>query len=186
MIDYWAIIHKYIDPASLTYRYYLPHVTLVTYEALNIARRLGLSEEQLRFIEEAAMLHDIGIIKVSAERIGCTGDLPYICHCVEGRRILEQEGLSRHALVAERHVGVGLSKADIVENDYPLPHRDMMAESMEEKIISWADLFYEKNPNKLWIRKSPDKVRQDLLDWGQDKLRILEEWKILFGGETGF
>ncbi len=182
MIHYFAIIHKYIDPASLTYRYYLPHVILVTQKALQIGQKLDLSAEQLRFIEEAAMLHDIGIIKIQAEEIGCRGDLPYICHGVEGREILAEAGLLEHALVAERHVGVGISQADIVKYNYPLPRRDMLAESLEEQIISWADLFYGKKPSKLWVERSSHKVRKKLLKFGQDKAKQFDEWQALFGG----
>jgi len=182
MVDYFAIIHKHIDPASLTYRYYLPHVVLVTQKALQAARRLNLAEAQLRFIEEAAMLHDIGIIKVKAEEIGCTGDLPYLCHLSEGRAILEREGLPGHALVAERHAGVGISKEEIMERNYPLPPRDMLAESLEEKIISWADLFYGKYPGKVWVERPQEKVRQGLAKFGQDKVKRFDEWQALFAG----
>ena len=182
MIDYFALIHKYIEPTSLTYRFYLPHVTLVTYEALKIARQLGLSKAQLCFIEEAAMLHDIGIVRVEAREIGCSGGLPYICHGVEGRKILTEEGLPDHALVAERHIGVGITRADIVEKNYPLPPRDMLAERLEEKIISWADLFFGKHVEKLWVRKSAWKVRQKLAKLGEDKVRIFDEWQSLFEG----
>lgn len=180
MIDYFAIIHKYIDPASLTYRLYLPHVTLVTYEALKIAHKLNLPAERLQFIEEAAMLHDIGIVKVASEEIGCSGDLPYLCHGVEGRNILEQEGLPKHALIAERHIGVGLSKTEIIHHNYPLPRRDMVAVSLEEKIISWADLFFGKNSNKLWVKKSAEQVRQKLGKFGPQKVAQFDAWRQLF------
>ncbi|MDQ3073040.1 MAG: phosphohydrolase, partial [Bacteroidota bacterium] len=79
-IDYLHIIEKHLDPRSPAFRYYLVHVTLVTAKALQIAKRLNLSAAQMRFIEEAAMLHDIGIVKVSYPEIGCHGTLPYIAH----------------------------------------------------------------------------------------------------------
>ena len=44
---------------------------------------------------------------------GCYGDKDYICHGYLGRALLEKEGLPAHALVCERHVGVGLSISDI-------------------------------------------------------------------------
>lgn len=184
MIDYFELIHKYINPASLTYRYYIPHVAMVTHKALQIALRLDLSEAQRRFIEEAAMLHDIGIIKVQAPEIGCTGDLPYVRHLIAGREILEREGLPRHALVAERHAGVGISRQEIIERGLPLPPQDMMPESLEEKIISWADLFYGKNPNpgQVWLEQPIDKVRQKLAKFGQDKLDTFDAWRALFEG----
>ena len=154
MIDYFRLIQKYIDPTSNLYRVYIIHVSMVTAKALSVARKLQLSTEQQQFIEEAAMLHDIGVIRVQFELIGCHGTLPYICHGPEGRQILEAEGLPRHALVAERHTGVGIAKEEISKNNLPIPQRDMLAETLEEEIISWADLFYSKNPDKLWQERS--------------------------------
>lgn len=182
MVDYFKIIHKYITPTSLAYRFYIPHVAMVTHKALQIARRLNLSEAQRRFIEEAAMLHDIGIIKVQATEIGCTGDLPYICHLTTGREILEQEGLPRHALVAERHAGVGINRQEIIERGLPLPPRDMLPESLEEKIISWADLFYNKISGEVWVEQPVATVRQRLAEFGQDKLDTFDAWRALFEG----
>ena len=52
-IDYFTIIHKYIPPDTSLYRVYIPHVSLVTAKALTLAKRLGLSKAQRRFIEEA-------------------------------------------------------------------------------------------------------------------------------------
>ena len=110
-------------PDSPIYQVYIPHVSLVTAKALKIAERLGLSPEQQIFIEEASMLHDIGIVKVERYSASPENTLPYICHAPAGRTILEYEGLPRHALVAERHIGVGISKQEIIQQRLPLPHR---------------------------------------------------------------
>jgi len=182
MIDYFAIIHKYIPPTSATYRIYVPHVSMVTAEALRLAERLGLSKAQRTFIEEATMLHDIGIVRVYSPGMGCTGSLPYICHGVEGRAMLEAEGLPAHALVAERHTGVGITREEIIANNRPLPARDMLAVSIEEKIISYADLFYGKK--HVWRRKPIDKIRKNLVKFGQHKIKIFDEWLAFFGGES--
>ena len=64
MLDYLKIIHKYITPGTELYRFYMIHVTLVTSKALKIGNELKLASKQLEFIEEASMLHDIGICKV--------------------------------------------------------------------------------------------------------------------------
>jgi len=180
-VDYFEIIHRYIPPESKTYSIYLPHVVMVTQKALRIARRLQLSAESLKFIEEAAMLHDLGIVRVNSPQLGCTGDLPYICHGFQGREILEAEGLPRHALVAERHTGVGISLAEIIEEELPLPHRDMLAESIEEQIISYADLFFSKNPERLWIEESSSEVEAELAKYGLDQVERFHDWQEKFG-----
>lgn len=173
---YFRIIHKYIPPDSPTYPIYLIHCTLVANKALTIAKQLRLSTKRQTFIEEAAMLHDIGIIHTNTPDIYCYGDLPYICHLSEGRKILEAEGLPQHAIVAETHVGVGLTKEQIQAQKLPLPLRDMKPTTIEEEIISFSDLFYSKNPEKLWREKSVKKVRESIAKRGKDHLAILDNW----------
>jgi len=174
--DYFRIIHKYIPPDSPTYPIYLIHCQLVANKALTIAKHLRLSAKKQTFIEEAAMLHDIGIIRTNTPDIFCYGDLPYICHLSEGRAILEAEGLPRHAIVAETHVGVGLTKEQIQVQGLPLPLRDMKPTTIEEEIISFADLFYSKNSEKLWREKPIKKVRENIAKRGKEQLAILDDW----------
>ncbi len=180
IVPYFEIIHKYIAPDSLTYAYYLPHVAAVTAKALRIAHRLGLDPAQCRFIEEAAMLHDIGVVRVHAPYMGCMGDLPYVAHIVEGRRILEAEGLPRHALVAERHVGLGLTKEEILSQGLPLPAADIFPESLEEEIISWADLFFSKSKGELWRERSVAEARRHVARWGARSAAAFEVWRARF------
>lgn len=177
--DYLKIIDKYITN-PLTKNIYLIHVTLVTAKALKIAKGMGLTPEQVVFIEEASMLHDIGIVKVFAQDLGCSGTLEYICHGTQGREILEAEGLSEHALVAERHTGVGLSKQKIIEQNLPIPQRDMLALSIEEKIISWADLFYSKRPGNLFKERTIEKAFESIAKYGVEDQKTFREWEAMF------
>ena len=180
-VDYFAVIHRFIPPDSQFYRIYVPHVACVTQKALRIADRLGLDAEQKRFIEEAAMLHDIGVVRVDAPELGCHGDLPYYVHIVEGGRILRSIGLSRHARVAERHIGVGLEARDIEAQSLPLPDRDFIAETLEEQLISWADLFFGKHPDQLWIERSIAEVRSKVVDYGDRHVETFDRWLARFG-----
>lgn len=181
-VDYFALIHRYIPPDALTYRVYLPHVAAVTTMAVRVGRRLELTPSQLRFIEEAAMLHDIGIVNVDAEHLGCHGDLPYIAHLEEGRRILESEGLPRHAQVAANHVGLGITREEIIAKGLALPPHDIFPETLEAQIISWADLFFSKLPEMLWTQRSPDEVRQKAAaNYGARQARTFDRWREKFG-----
>ena len=180
-IDYFAIINKYISPDSKLYSVYVPHVVLVTAKALKIARRLGLTEEQLCFIEEAGMLHDIGVSQVSAAKLGVTGNLPYIQHITEGGRILREEGLPRHAEVAESHTGVGIFADDIVAKGLDLPAHDYVAKTLEEKIISWADIFFKKGSGKIWKEQTMEEAREEIAQYGERYAKIFDEWRGEFG-----
>ena len=120
MIDYFSLINEYYQPGTLTYRIFTIHAVLVTNKALQIGRHLHLSDDELTFIEEAAMLHDIGVYQVKSAKMACSGTLPYIAHGVAGEKILRQHGLEAHALVASRHVGVGLTKEEISRRQFKI------------------------------------------------------------------
>ena len=148
--------------------------------ALNVCLALGLSEADCRFVEEAALLHDIGVCRIHAPKLGLEGGFPYIMHGIIGREILESEGLPLHALVCERHIGVGLTVADIISQQLPLPQRDMIPISLPEQIICFADLFYSKSPGKITLRKSSVQVRIKLAGFGEAKIQIFDKWMELF------
>lgn len=183
MIDAPGLLRRYYPQDSLASSILLDHSLAVTSMAVRIARRLeaaGLNVDP-EFIEEAAMLHDIGIAGTQAAAIGCHGGRPYICHGVMGREILETEGLPKHALVCERHIGVGLSAFDIEQQRLPLPPRDMLPVSLEEQIVTYADLFFSKKPHKRSQAKTAMQVRNKLLRHGPAKAAIFERWHARFG-----
>ena len=175
------IIEKYYNPASKAYHYLLPHIAMVTEKARRIAKRVKHLNPDLNFIEEAAMLHDIGIFLTNDPKIGCYGDKPYVCHGYLGREILEREGFPKHALVCERHIGVGITLEDIEEKELPLPKRDMIPLSVEEQIICFADKFFSKNSDFLLKEKPLERVRKGISKYGKEKLRQFDEWMKLFG-----
>ncbi len=156
------------------------HSLLVTGKARDLAtsylRRHPQAKLDLEFLTEAAILHDIGIGRCDAPEIHCHGSEPYIRHGVIGREILEAEGLPRHALVCERHSGSGISAAEVRDEKLPMPLRDYVPVSLEEKIICVADKFYSKVPDNLWREKPPREIRQDLERWGQPSA---ERWLAL-------
>ena len=124
------------------------------------------------------MLHDIGIFLTDAAPIHCFGKYHYICHGYLGADLLREEGLPRHALVAERHTGTGLTLKQILERDLPVPHRDMTPQSMEEKVVCFADKFFTKtNPT---VQKSVEQAEHSLAKFGQEGVLIFREWCGLF------
>ncbi len=124
------------------------------------------------------MLHDIGIFLTNAPSIECNGIAPYVCHGYLGRELLDAQGYHRHALVCERHTGVGISLEEIKAENLPLPHRNMQPMSIEEKIICFADCFYSKT--NLGVEKSIDKIRKGLEKHGRNSVKIFDEWSLAF------
>lgn len=175
-----SIIHKYYQKGSPLYNILLEHDTLVADKALSIARMHPEMKLDGDFIYEAAMLHDIGIFKTEAPEIYCMGHKPYICHGIIGSDILNSEGYPRHALVCERHTGTGISLAEILEKNYPIPPRNMIPETLEEKLICFADKFYSKTKGNK--EKSIEKIRKSISKHGEKSLARFDEWTKLFLG----
>jgi uncharacterized protein len=173
-----ALIEKYYPPGSDVYRILLRHSEMVAAKAMVIARSL---QADATFVHEAALLHDIGIRFTAVPQLGCEGELPYLCHGIKGRELLEAEGFPRHALVCERHIGVGLTAAEISGRNLPLPARDMIPITLEERIVTYADLFFSKDPAKAGQERTVDQVRSSLARFGADKVAVFEEWHVLFG-----
>ena len=174
------IINKYYKSNSRAYKILIQHGKQVARKALDAAKKVPQLNPDIDFIKEAAMLHDIGMFLTNATELGCKGKNPYICHGYLGREILEKIGFPRHALVCERHVGVGITIEDINKYALPLPKRDMLPVSIEEQIICFADKFFSKNRESLKKEKSVEDIKQYLKPYGLEKVKRFQSWVDLF------
>lgn len=125
------------------------------------------------------MLHDIGIFKCDAAGIQCFGTEPYICHGRIGAEFLRSEGFPRHARVCERHTGAGITKAQIIAQNLPLPQQDFLPETMEEKVICYADKFFSKT--HLDREKTIEQAEKSLSKFGEEGVLRFREWEKCFG-----
>ncbi|MGM5488297.1 MAG: HDIG domain-containing metalloprotein, partial [Nanobdellota archaeon] len=99
--------------------------------ALKTAQSIpGINKE---LIATGALLHDIGRFQAPPK----TADS--IKHGIYGAQILHKEGLPEHARIAERHIGIGITKQDIEQQLLPLPPKDFVPETKEELVITYAD-----------------------------------------------
>ena len=110
-MDYNKIIEKYYTPGTDLYNIFMRHSRDVTRRALQIVDAHPELGADRQFVEEAAMLHDIGIVRCDAPGICCHGTEPYLRHGMIGAAMMREEGYDRHARVCERHTGAGLSAA---------------------------------------------------------------------------
>ena len=163
-MDYLSIINKYYPDDDDLRRLLLKHSRQVADRSLQIVKKHVELPVDVQFLEEAAMLHDIGIYQCDAPSILCHGTEPYIRHGQIGGDLLRQEGFPRHARVAERHTGTGLPGFE--------------PETLEEQIICYADKFYSKS--------RPDHVRtvletaQSLEKFGHAGVDKFLEWSRKF------
>ncbi len=173
-----ALIDKYYPEENELKRILLVHSRSVADKALAMARNHPELDLDIRFVEEAAMLHDIGIFMTDAEGIHCSGTYPYICHGYLGSELMCKEGYLRHALVCERHTGAGITLQNIKEQHLPIPHREMVPVSLEEQLICFSDKFFSKT--KLDKEKSVEKARQSVARFGEDGGVRFDRWCELF------
>lgn len=182
MIDYESLIAKYCDENVELRHILLTHSRQVADRALAILAKhpewVESGEVDPVFVEEAAMLHDIGVVLCDAPKIHCMGKHAYIKHGYLGAEILRQEGLPKHAAVAERHTGTGITYEQILREQLPIPLRDYSPQTLEEKLICYADKFYSKS--KIGQDKPMAKIRRHLWKYGSDTVARFDELQNLF------
>ena len=183
MIDCLSIIQQYYTPGNDDYRVLVLHSRQVADLAVRLGQRLIDKGEpvDLEFVEEAAMLHYIGMCRTDAPGIHCHGTEPYIRHGILGRQMLDAIGLFRHGRVCERHTGAGITAAEIIEQHLPIdPPRDLLPESVEEKLVCYADKFFSKSRLDE-PPKTLERVRKSLAKFGEDSVVRFDEMATLFG-----
>ena len=182
-MNYALILSKYYEEGSALLDLLLTHSEMVARKALTVAEAAKLNIDR-DFVYNAAMLHDVGIFRCNASGIYCHGDEPYIRHGLIGGELLRKEGTDEaFARVCERHTGAGLTAKEIAETGLPLPHIDLLPETLEEKLICYADKFFSKSGNPR-EEKSLDRVRKSMAKFGADSLARFDALHTIFNSSS--
>lgn len=184
------IIDKFYPADDNLRRLLLHHSRQVADRALLIACTHPELKVDPIFLENAAMLHDLGIFLTDAPSIFCTGTEPYLLHGRLGAELLRREAaaestpdadrqlLERLARVCERHTGTGLTAANIREQHLPLPEHDFLPETLEEQIVCYADKFYSKShPER---ERTVEQTAQSLEKFGHEGVEKFLRWAEMF------
>lgn len=174
------IIEKYYSDNQALKQILITHSECVAKKALRCEEAHPELKLDREFIRRAAMLHDIGIFLTDAPTIECRGKLPYIAHGLAGALIMETEKESAIARVCARHTGAGLTADEIQLQDLPIPAIDMLPETLEEKLVCYADKFFSKSGN-LTQEKPIEKVEKQMAAFGPETLKRFRELHKLFG-----
>lgn len=178
-MNYQSIIDKYYKNEENGLRHILlVHSRSVADKALAIVDAHPELPLDRQFVEEAAMLHDIGIFRCDAPGIECHGTEPYICHGRIGADLLRAEGFPRHARVCERHTGAGLTRKEIEAQGLPLPPQDFLPETLEEQLICYADKFFSKT--HLDREKTVPQAERSLAKFGEEGVERFRHWANIF------
>ena len=178
-IDVKGIIDYYYPVENELKNIYMVHAEKVTALALEMARRHPELEIDMLFVEEAAMLHDLGIFLTDAPRIFCCGSESYLCHGYLGAELLRSRGYERHARVCERHTGTGLTKELVAANGWNLPVKDFVPETIEEQLICFADKFYSKT-KFLETPRTLEQVVESMRKISDESVKKIKQWAEMF------
>ena len=163
-MDYLSLINKYYPADDELRRVLLQHSRQVADRCLQIVKKHRELPVDVQFLEEAAMLHDIGIYQCDAPSIHCHGREPYIKHGPIGGDLLRREGFPRHARVAERHTGTGLPGYE--------------PETLEEQVVCYADKFYSKS--HIDHERTVVETAQSLEKFGEAGVQKFLKWVDMF------
>ncbi len=150
------LLKKHSSDAN-SYKHVLSHSRAVQKLAVIWARKTISNGHpvDVKFVSSASLLHDIG-------RFVHPPGKKTILHGVAGARILRREGLDkRYSLVCERHLGAGITKKEVIKKKLPLPARDYVPLSIEEKIIAHADNLHW-GAKKITSRNAIDRFRKEI------------------------
>lgn len=172
------IISLYYEEGSPLLDLLKTHSEMVARKAIALADAASLKVDR-DFVWYAAMLHDIGIFRCNAPSIHCHGTEPYIRHGIIGGELMRGLGYPEIARVCERHTGSGLTAKDIEAQNLPLPHQDFLPETLEEKLICYADKFYSKSGDPR-AEKPLERVRASMAKFGPDSLARFDALTYLF------
>lgn len=178
-MDVYKIIDRYYQEGSELKDIYMTHARKVTELSLELAARHPELCMDMDFIEEAAMLHDIGIFLTDAPRIFCYGKENYLCHGYLGAELLRSLGYERHARVCERHTGTGILKSQIEQNGWNLPAKDFLPETLEEQLICFADKFYSKTKH-LYTARTLEQVVESMQNISEESAEKIRKWALMF------
>lgn len=170
----FELLRKYAG-SEASRRTLLKHGGELAQKCLEVMERKNLYDElDWELVLAGCYLHDIGTFKFleSQERID-----GYLMHGIIGGEILRSEGLEDLARIAERHIGVGISRKDIADQKMPLPPEDFLPETLEEKLVCYADKFSSKSGKA----HNLEEIRAELNAYGEGPRQRWEALEQLFG-----
>lgn len=170
-------LHRKYAPNKAALDSVWTHCHIVRRIALQVAENWYPTNKEL--IDIGALLHDIGVYRLYKD--GVLDETKYITHGLLGYELLKEEGLDevvcRFALL---HTGVGITSDDVKKNKLPLPIRDYIPETDEEKIVAFADKFHSKDepPTFNTVKWYTEHLSKK---FGEHKVKLFKEMLQEFG-----
>jgi uncharacterized protein len=124
---------KMYSTSEKTFELVLSHSQAVKKLAIKISKKVKPTYKiDLHIIKIGSILHDIGRFKYPPGKNS-------IFHGIEGEKILKSHNLIKCANIAKTHIGIGISKKEVEEQNLPIPKNNYIPKSIEELIICYSD-----------------------------------------------
>lgn len=144
-----------------------------------IAERLvDGSGADVRLVRAGCLLHDIGVYRLYSG--GALDHARYIRHGVLGHALLAEEGFGETLRrFCSCHVGVGLTAGDVRRQGLPIPVADYLPETVEERLVMYADKFHTKSNPPVFLTADAYAVRARR--FGEEKAATFAKLRAEFG-----
>lgn len=169
-------LHQQYAINDLAFQIIHTHCQIVEQIAMQLLDKKPRNIDE-KLVHVGALLHDIGAYKV----IDKYGEFHQgVRHGIFGEEILRAEGLPKEICrIASRHTGVGLTKQDVIDQKLPITPADYTAETIEERIIMYADKFHTKAVKSYFC--SFNFYQEFVQKFGGDKVAKLQQLADEFG-----
>lgn len=139
------------------------HCEIVARLAVILAEQSG--QTVTNTLIEGALAHDIGTYSVLAHNAFAHNQVLfqrdiYIQHGTRGYELLLSEGFDESlAQFARNHTGVGITKADCVQQKLPIEPADYMPTNAAQEIVALADKFHTKSLPPRFVSEQTARAR---------------------------
>lgn len=144
-----------------------------------IAERLADGQgADLALVRAGCLLHDIGVYRLYSG--GVLDHARYIRHGVLGHNLLAEAGFAETLRrFCSCHVGVGFTRDDVRRRNLPIPEADYLPETVEERLVMYADKFHTKSSPPAFV--TADAYAAKVGRFGEDKPAAFAALRAEFG-----
>lgn len=138
-------LHKKYAPNEAMFQEVYGHCRIVWSVAKNLieSHHIVVDEE---VIKAGCLLHDIGVYKLWDPVTNEMNWKKYTSHAVLGEALLKSESIAKALCnIVLHHAGVGISRSDVITRRLSIPARDYFPETIEERLVMYADKFHSKS-----------------------------------------
>jgi uncharacterized protein len=170
--------HEEHAPSAAALESVYTHCQIVCEIAEQLHASSGIGGD-LALVRAGCLLHDVGVYRLYGPD-GTLDHASYIRHGVLGETLLRVAGFPLALCrFASHHTGAGLTMADVIRQELPVPPADYLAESPEERLVMYADKFHSKTtpPTLLTADASAARLRR----FGSDKAATFAVLRASYG-----